>query len=130
MSRFDEQLKRIQELRSQRDSQSESLYASQLGLHKIESLLQQSTGNEVIPADQAATDEIRSQIAQLEAHQHELNGQLNDSDRVLEKIRENEGQIQYLKDKIAVIESQLQEAQNNLSEPSDTGTEKLSERLA
>jgi hypothetical protein len=130
MSRFDEQLKRIQELRSQRDSQSESLYASQLGLHKIESLLQQSTGNEVIPADQAATDEIRSQIAQLEAHQHELNGQLNESDRVLEKIRENEGQIQFLKDKIAVIESQLQEAQNNLSEPSDTGTEKLSERLA
>src|SRR5687768_11859134 len=111
MTRFDEQLKRIQELRNQRDSHGESLYASQLGLYKIEDLLRQSTGNEVLPVDQAAQDALRSQIVQFENRQRELNGQLNQSERVLEKIRENESQIQFLRDKIAVIESQLQEAQ-------------------
>lgn len=129
MTRFDEQLKRIQELRRQREVGEESLYASQLQLYKIENLLRQSNRNETIPADKVAMRQLRSQIAQLQAQQHELNGQLNESDRLLEKIRENESQIQFLKDKIAVTESQLKDAQNNLGEPSEARPEQFSGML-
>lgn len=116
MTRFDEQLKNIQELRHQKASHAERLYASQLELHKIETLLRQSSRNEVAAVDQAAMDELRSQIQRLRAQGQELNGQLNESDRVLEKIRENESQIQFLKDKIAVIQSQLENVENNQDE--------------
>src|SRR3990172_6686724 len=129
MTRFDEQLKKIQELRKQREVGEGRLYASQLELYKIENLLRQSNRNEAIPSDKAATDELRSQIVRLQTRQHELNGQPNESDGVLEKIRENESQVQFLKDKIAVTESQWQDVQNNISETPEGRFEQFSGML-